>query len=203
MEIRVGQIGGLLGIACIESVSDSATVLRPVFTDPPPLPLPVTLVCALPRPKAVRRVVYSAVSMGIKEIFLIGAWKVEKSYWTSSFSSMDSLLEQAMLALEQTIDTIPPVLALRPRFKPFVEDELPSLLAAKSGWLADPQGPKMDCEFGCGAGLLVIGPEGGFTPYESDSLLAAGLRPFRFGSRVLRVETVVPALLGAIVCRNP
>lgn len=36
---------------------------------------------------------------------------------------------------------------------------------------------------------IVIGPEGGFTPDESEQILAAGARPFGLGPFVLRIET--------------
>ena len=45
---------------------------------------------------------------------------------------------------------------------------------------------------------LWIGPEGGFAPEEEDSLIERGAYPLTVGPCILRVETAVPALLGAI-----
>ena len=45
---------------------------------------------------------------------------------------------------------------------------------------------------------LWIGPEGGFAPEEDAALRAAGLRALTIGPWILRVETAVPALLGAL-----
>src|SRR5439155_24423444 len=86
--------------------------------------LPLTLVLALPRPKVLNRVIAGAVSLGVKRIFLINAWRVEKSYWKSP--RLDHLHDQAILGLEQAKDTILPQIDTRRLFRPFVEDELPS-----------------------------------------------------------------------------
>lgn len=45
---------------------------------------------------------------------------------------------------------------------------------------------------------LWIGPEGGFSPEEDAALRDAGLRALTIGPWILRVETAVPALLGAL-----
>ena len=49
-----------------------------------------------------------------------------------------------------------------------------------------------------GAIELLVGPEGGLTPDETDAALAAGFRAVRFGPRILRTETVAPAALAAL-----
>ena len=45
---------------------------------------------------------------------------------------------------------------------------------------------------------LWIGPEGGFAPEEEDALLEHGAFPMTVGPCILRVETAVPALIGAL-----
>ena len=42
---------------------------------------------------------------------------------------------------------------------------------------------------------IIIGPEGGFIPFEIDAFRKAGCRVVTLGERVLRVETAVVALL--------
>jgi 16S rRNA (uracil1498-N3)-methyltransferase len=44
----------------------------------------------------------------------------------------------------------------------------------------------------------VIGPEGGFIPYEREKLAAAGCRQVNIGARILRVETAIPFILGRL-----
>ncbi len=50
---------------------------------------------------------------------------------------------------------------------------------------------------------LAIGPEGGWSPKDMESLEALGFLPLRFGPRILRTETAGPALLAAIQALRP
>ncbi|CAL8467991.1 g7529 [Coccomyxa elongata] len=50
---------------------------------------------------------------------------------------------------------------------------------------------------GAKPGLLLIGPEGDFTPEEVEQLIAAGAKPVGLGPNRLRVETAALALLAA------
>ena len=45
---------------------------------------------------------------------------------------------------------------------------------------------------------VVVGPEGGWSHNDLDSLQKCGLQGIRFGQRILRTETMAPALLAAI-----
>jgi 16S rRNA (uracil1498-N3)-methyltransferase len=44
----------------------------------------------------------------------------------------------------------------------------------------------------------VIGPEGGFIPYEVEHLAAAGCEAVSLGPRILRVENALSTLLGRL-----
>ncbi|HET8709882.1 MAG TPA: 16S rRNA (uracil(1498)-N(3))-methyltransferase, partial [Spongiibacteraceae bacterium] len=46
--------------------------------------------------------------------------------------------------------------------------------------------------------VLAIGPEGGFTAYEVDKLLQAGMRAAHLGSRILRVENALISLVARL-----
>jgi RsmE family RNA methyltransferase len=45
---------------------------------------------------------------------------------------------------------------------------------------------------------LILGPEGGFIPFELEKFRAAGCRIVSLGERILRVETAVVALLAKL-----
>ena len=155
-------------------------------------PLPLTLVLALPRPKMLRRILRMIGELGIKELHLINSFKVEKSYWQSPLLNEPALREYFIAGLEQVGDTQLPRCTLHTRFRPFVEDTLPDLLAGRAGVLADPAGTT---DWPCGGrqpAVLAIGPEGGFIPFERELLLAQRLSPRSLGSRIYRVETAVP-----------
>ncbi len=164
----------------------------------PPPPLPVTLILALPRPKALRRVLRTVAVMGVKRLVLLNASRVEKSYWASPVLGDESLRDQLVLGLEQARDTILPEILLRPLFKPFAEDELPALANDTVALVAHPPAPDVCPRNVSRRVTLAIGPEGGFIPYEIEKLLAAGFSAVSCGERILNVETAVPALLARL-----
>jgi RsmE family RNA methyltransferase len=197
-ELRVGLLGGRVGSGTVVRLDQSVLEMEVRLERAPPPALPVALVLALPRPKALRRVLRSASAMGVKRIVLLNAFRVEKSFWKSPVLEPERLREQVVLGLEQACDTVLPEVLLRPLFKPFVEDELPALIQSTLPLVAHP-----DSSFTCPRAVnkavtLVVGPEGGFIPYEMEKLVSLGFTPVQLGERVLTVETVVPALLARL-----
>ncbi len=191
--LRVGLLDGRMGTAKVVGPGE----LEVQLDGDPPAPLPLTLVLALPRPKVLNRVIASATSMGIKRIFLINAWRVEKSYWKSP--KLQHLREHAILGLEQARDTVLPQIELRRFFRPFVEDELPSIAANTRALVAHPIAADACPHDVKQPVTLAVGPEGGFIAEEIASFERIGFRPVHFGPRILRVETAVAALVGRLL----
>lgn len=198
-ELVVGLLGGAVGRGRVEALGPDALELAVVLDQPPPPKADVTLVLALPRPKVLNRALAAATSLGVARIFLVNAWKVEKSYWKSPRMSGENLLLQRILGLEQARDTVLPDLQLRRFLRPFAEDELPALVRGTTGLLAHPGAPEPCPRAPSGPITLVVGPEGGFLPGEVDLLGRAGLRPVDLGPRILRVETALATLLGRLL----
>jgi RsmE family RNA methyltransferase len=168
------------------------------LTEDPPPPLPLRLILALPRPKVLNRIIAAATSMGIREIDLINAWRVEKAYWDSPRVSSENLRQQAILGLEQAGDTVLPTIRTHTLFKPFVRDELPPALAGNRALLAHPYATD-DIPRGVQSTVvLAIGPEGGFIDRELDTFLEIGFEAVRLGPRVLRVETALACAVGRL-----
>lgn len=196
--LRAGLLGGLQGQATLLSINDDTAELQVDFHTPPPAKLPITLLLALPRPKMLRRTLQTIASMGVARLVLINSYRVEKSFWQTPFLQPEAIREQLILGLEQARDTVLPELILAPRFKPFVEDQLPALAANTRGLIAHP-GDYPACPRALNEPVtLAIGPEGGWIPYEVELLSKAGLQPVQLGDRILRVETAVPALLARL-----
>lgn len=197
-ELRVGLLNGPVGRGRVVELTDDRLDMEVHLDQPPPAPLPVTLLLALPRPKVVRRAVQAAAVLGVKHIVLLNAWRVEKSYWQSPFLAPEALHEQLCLALEQARDTVLPRIEVETRFKPFVEDRLPALVAGSRALAAHPEAVR-PCPRDVGDRVtLAVGPEGGFTTYELAALATAGFEAVSLGDRILRVEQAIPALLGRL-----
>ena len=151
---------------------------------------------AIPRPKALRRVLAAAASMGVDRLVLLAAARVEKSYFASPVLQPERIRKHLRDGLEQAQDTVLPEVLFEPRFRPFVEDRLDALLGRSERWLLHPgdDGPRRPAPAGRLA--LAIGPEGGWVPFERTLLESRGFRPLGFGTRTLRTETIVPFALG-------
>ena len=196
--VRVGELNGLMGTGIIKQIDDNSALLEIVLDTPPPPPLPLTLVMALPRPKMLRRTLQSITSMGVKTLYLINSARVEKSFWQTPFLSDEAIQNELILGLEQSRDTMLPTVNLRKLFKPFVEDELGELIADTCALVAHPIGSAA-CPIAIEKPTtLIVGPEGGFVPYEIEKLKEVGVEAVTIGPRILRVETAVPALISRL-----
>lgn len=196
--LRVGILGGAVGTATVLTIDEQSAELEIELTAPPPPPLPLTLVLALPRPKVLRRLLGATATFGIKKLILIGADRVEKSYWQTPVLEEASLRHELLLGLEQGCDTVLPVVTQRRRFRPFVEDELPALCAATLALVAHPAAAEPCPRAVAGPVTLVVGPEGGFNAFEVALLAASGVRAVSLSPRPLRVEQAVAALIGRL-----
>ncbi|MBD3320931.1 MAG: 16S rRNA (uracil(1498)-N(3))-methyltransferase [Chitinivibrionales bacterium] len=196
--IRTGILNGNTGTGRVVRIERETVELQVNLCDPPPPPLSCTLILALPRPKALRRILLCAATMGIKKIIIIGCRHVEKSYWSSPVLKEENLHHSLLLGLEQARDTIIPEIIVRRLFKPFIEDEAGDVAKGTTALAAHP-GAQAPCPRACsGPVTLAIGPERGFIPYELGKLEEAGFSPVSLGKRVLRVEHAVPAILGRL-----
>ncbi len=196
--IKAGELNGLMGSARVDQIDSKSVTLTVDLHKQPPKPLPATLILALPRPKMLKRTFQTLAAMGVKEIYLINAYRVDKSYWSTPVLSDASIHEHLLLGLEQAGDTQLPNVHIRKRFKPFVEDELPSLAKGKRALIAHPYNASLCPEPSDKETLIAVGPEGGFIPYEVDLMQQQGLEAIHLGERILRVETAVPVLLSRI-----
>lgn len=194
----VGRANGRAGRGVVTRIDDEALDLDVVLDADPPPALPVTLVLALPRPKVLHRVLASATSLGVKRLYLINAWRVEKSYWQSPRLTGENLLRQRVLGLEQARDTVLPAIELRRLFRPFVENELRGIARDSLALVAHPHAAQVCPREVREPVTLVIGPEGGFIEAEIASLERIGFTAVSMGGRILRVETAVAALLARL-----
>lgn len=196
--LKAGLVNGKMGTAEILEISPTAAILKTNLTEPPPAPLPATLILALPRPKMLRRIFQTIATMGVKKLYLINTWRVEKSYWQTPWLESSAIQEQLILGLEQGCDTTLPEVIIKKRFKPFLEDELPSIIQGSQAFVAHPV-DGISCPVGLNTTTtLAVGPEGGFIDYEVNRFIETGFQSISLGSRILRVETAIPVLLSKL-----
>jgi RsmE family RNA methyltransferase len=200
--LRVGRLGGLVGTGEVLENTADALHLRVALTEPPPARAQVDLLLAIPRPKALKKVLPAVASLGVDRVVLVNAARVEKSYFDSKVLAPAFVQELLLQGLEQARDTHLPEVLVRERFRPFVEDELDALFGTQALRLL-PHPPARQPLTATGVErasrvVLAIGPDGGWVPFEAQLLEAHGFHPFTLGPRILRVETAVPVLLGQV-----
>jgi 16S rRNA (uracil1498-N3)-methyltransferase len=196
--LKVGLINGDIGSGKVLHQTKEEIHLEISLLKPPPPVVPITLILALPRPKMLKRCLQTMATLGVKKIYLINSYRVEKSYWQTPLLSEVAIREQLILGLEQGADTRLPEVILVKRFKPFVEDKLKDVIGDSKALVAHPYSDS-PCPAQINEPLtLAIGPEGGFIPFEIDLLEKQGFCSVHLGGRIMRVETVLPYLIGRL-----
>ncbi|MCP4020484.1 MAG: 16S rRNA (uracil(1498)-N(3))-methyltransferase [Desulfobacteraceae bacterium] len=193
-----GLINSKIGNGKITKFSSRHIEMDVCLENDPIDPLPLILVLALPRPKMLKRIIESVVSLGVKDIYLINSWRVEKSFWQSPLLKDQNLEKYIYLGLEQSKDTVLPKIHQKRFFSSFVKEELALIAKDSLKFTAHPKTDKL-----CPAGLnekitLVVGPEGGFIDLEIETLEEIGFNTISFGKRILKVETAVTYLIARI-----
>ena len=196
--LRVGVIDGALGEGRILRLDREVLELRVTLDGAPPPKLALDVVLALPRPPVFRRLLSTIASLGAESILVVGTKRTEKSFWNSHVIESDAVRERLLLGLEQAKDTRLPKVAFQRYFEPLVEEVLPPRIEGRRALLPHP-GSAAPCPHAIdGKATVFIGPEGGFLDYEVDRLAGIGFEPVTLGERVLRVEPVIPLLVGRL-----
>lgn len=198
--LQVGKINGNMGTAQIIAIDAEQLVLQVNLNQPPPAALPLSVVLALPRPQMLKRILHNIAELGIKELHLIHSNKVEKSYWQTPSLQAEAIENCLKQGLSQAKDTRLPIVHLHPRFKPFVEDILPALMAEREGFIAHPYSEQAAPAASAKPRLLLVGPEGGFNDYEVALLQQQGVQAFTMGPRIYKVENAVSLLSQQLSC---
>ena len=193
--LRVGLLEGSCGSGTVLAIEPEGVRLRVQLSDPPPPRHRFDIVLALPRPKMLRRILRTVAEFGVQNLHLIHSVRVEKSYWQSPLLHPDKIESALIAGLERSRDTLPPRVHLHKRFRPFVEDVLPGICAGRPCWIADMGGPQSLAEAPAVPAVVMIGPEGGFVPFEIALAERVIAQRVHLGSRIFSVDTALPAVL--------
>ena len=193
--LRVGQIDGQIGQGMVLACSKDSVRLRVILSEPPIARHQMSLILALPRPKMLRRIFRTAAEFGVRDIHLIHSYRVEKSFWQSPLLQPAKIHNALIQGLERSGDTLLPRVTTHQRFKPFIEDTLPNIAAYKALFIAHPATDAQALSSKSEGGYVMIGPEGGFIPYEMEKAIEAGATTVSLGPRILSVDTAVCSAL--------
>jgi RsmE family RNA methyltransferase len=201
-EVRIGLLDGPLGIGTVESAGDGRVILRCAFEAAIPARPAVDLLLALPRPKVMRRLWAQLAALGVGQIILTNAERVERQYFDTHVVTPACYRPLLIEGLQQARDTRLPSVAIHRQFKVLVEDHLDTLFGRGLRLVAD---PGADTSIASAIGgrrnervLMAIGPEGGWNAFELALLQAHGFQPVGIGPRTLRVDTACTALLAIV-----
>jgi len=200
--VRVGLLDGPLGVGTVTCVDDGRVTLQCVFdADTPPRPR-VDVLLALPRPKVMRRLWAQLAALGVGQIILTNAERVERHYFDTHVLAETCYRPLLIEGLQQARDTRLPAVSLCRQFKVLVEDHLDGLFSEGLRLVADPSGTM---SIGSALAeprdqriLVAIGPEGGWNAFELMLLRDHGFRSVTLGPRTLRVDTACTALLALV-----
>lgn len=197
--LRIGVLDDRLGTALIEHLDEHKARIR-ITLDREPEPVRDVLLLAVPRPKVLLRMLAHAAALGFARIVLFRSWRVDKTWLQSRAFDPAQQREQLLQGLEQAGRTRLPEILRFDRFKPLVEDVLPTLALPHTRFVAHPSADQSTATLRVPSApfALVLGPDGGLLPYEVDQLAANGFTPISCGPHALRTETALAALWGQL-----
>jgi RsmE family RNA methyltransferase len=200
--VRVGLLDGPRGVGTVEVADEGSVTMRCAFAADVPLRPRVDLLLALPRPKVMRRLWAQLAALGVGQIILTNAERVERQYFDTHVLAESCYRPLLIEGLQQAGDTRLPSVSIHRQFKVLVEDHLDTLFGDGIRLVADPcaTSPVVSALAGCAEKrvLIAIGPEGGWNPFELALLQAHGCRPVGLGPRTLRVDTACTGLLAIV-----
>jgi RsmE family RNA methyltransferase len=206
--VEIGLLNGEKGRGIITKIDSDSVYLKlreikePDFGDFLPQ---IDLICALPRPQTLKKMLLTCGMMAVRRLYLIRANRVEKSYYHSPLLEPENYRPFLIEGLSQGKNTRLPEVTIHHRFKAFFEDTLSSIEleenTAAIKIFPDPMSDQTIERFYDGNAdriILAIGPEGGWVPFEVELMRAHGFAMCTLGRWILRVEHAVTAALSQI-----
>lgn len=200
--IEIGLINGSIGTAKIIDLKETELMLQVIsLNKTKESNFNVDLICALPRPQTLKKVLNTCATMGIGNLYLIRSEKVEKSFFHSPILEEKNYNKYLIEGLSQGKRTNLPKVSIHKRFKEFFENDFNDIRKNKSCLLAHPNAEKYLNEIpqeNLQNIILAIGPEGGWNDYEINLMEEKGFIKYKLSENILRVETAVTAALSQI-----
>ncbi len=157
------------------------------------------LATAIPKGDRARWLVEKATELGVTRIIPL---RTVRSVVEPGEGKMDKLQQAAIAACKQCgrsrLPRLDPLTTLSDVLREFSATSPTRILL-----LADPRAERSLSQLFASLGddlrttIALIGPEGGFTTEEHSAAIAAGAKPVRLGSHILRIETAALAISAA------
>ena len=195
--LKTGELDGRIGTGEIVSIEGRTVAVKVSHTEESLQPW-CDLVLAPPRPRVMKRLLPQLASLGVGTIVLVGAKKVEKDFWGATLLKEENYRPLLVDGLMQAGTSVVPRMETRRNFRRFVGDELDSLFPTANRVVGHPGGAPNAPAQKPGRLLLAVGPEGGWTDDEVSLLESHGFSRYSLGSRILRTDTALVALLARL-----
>ena len=195
--LKTGELDGRIGTGEIVSIEGRTVAVKVSHTEESLRPW-CDLVLAPPRPRVMKRLLPQLASLGVGTIVLVGAKKVEKDFWGATLLKEENYRPLLVDGLMQAGTSVVPRMETRRNFRRFVGDELDTLFPTANRVVGHPGGAPNAPVQKPGRLLLAVGPEGGWTDDEVSLLESHGFSRYSLGSRILRTDTALVALLARL-----
>lgn len=203
--IKTGEVDGKIGTGVVKKIEAQESKEGNIYTIKLELEHKgesikpwVDLILAPPRPRVFKRLLPQLAAMGVGDIIIVGAKKVEKAFWGATILKEENYHPLLVDGLMQSGTTILPRLELRRNFVKFIKEELDALYPDSTRVVAHPYDAELITAPLKGRLLLAIGPEGGWTNEEVELLKSKGFLCRSLGGRILRTDTATIALLAKL-----
>ncbi len=159
------------------------------------------VICALPRPQTLKKVLNTCATMGINNLYLIRSEKVEKSYFHSTLLKEENYNKFLIEGLSQGKRINLTKVSVHNRFKGFFENDFNEICENSICLLAHPNSKSYLNEIKIEKFqkvILAIGPEGGWNEFEINLMEEKGFIKYKLSENILRVENALTAALSQI-----
>lgn len=196
---EIGMLNGPCGKASVRNIDSEKVILK--IDELYPIKEPekgIEIICALPRPQTLKKVLSNCATMGVSKISLIRSEKVEKSYFQSPLLEKRNYDKYLIEGLSQGKRTHLPDVEIHKKFKPFFESRFPENDSVYI--LAIPEAEDyLSASIISEKNLIIaIGPEAGWNEFEINFMKNAGFSEFKLSENTLRVENAVVSVLAQI-----
>ncbi len=200
--IEIGLLNSSIGKAKILEISEDSVTLEILsYTEQQEICPKVDIICALPRPQTLKKVLNTCATMGVRNLYLIRSEKVVKSYFDSPLLNEENYNKFLIEGLSQGKRTDLPIVSIHNKFKVFFENYFEEIRNNSICLLAHPNSDNYLNKQQLNNSkdiTLAIGPEGGWNNFEINLMEEKGFIKYKLSNNILCVENAVTAALSQI-----